>query len=137
MVYDIYDGIDERHRGSLTAEDARSAFVRFTAEEPVEQREIEDGLWRCAASDGRPIYVRLRPHGMAPLVVPMLCRDVERAATMDADEITRLVFRGAAAFEVRGLSDAFTPECVRAIAGNKEAGDWRWAAAAALLADDD
>ena len=52
---------------------------------------------------------------------------VTRAAEMSEVAITRRVFRGESPSH-RGLTDAFSLAEIQAIAGNKRAGMWRWAA---------
>jgi hypothetical protein len=56
-----------------------------------------------------------------------------KAATMTEDQITLAVFKGAHPSELRGLSDAFSDDGIRALASNKLAGEWRWRACEALI----
>ena len=65
-------------------------------------------------------------------LTPAVLRDPRETTELT---ITGEVFRGANAYEYRGLSDAFTRDQIAAIADNPGAGDWRWRAMDALLAD--
>lgn len=56
---------------------------------------------------------------------------------MDELEIALEIFKGAGAYEYRGLTDAFSDEEIGIIASNEHAGEWRWHACSYLAALDE